>query len=81
MAENQKQRYFCGQNYKWINNSDGTACLKGWIKIRITLVKQSSSVGRLTPRDKMEMPLAFHPTENMLLKEEVKVDIISRERE
>lgn len=36
---------------------------------------------RLTPRDKMEMPLAFHPTENMLLKEEVKVDISSKERE
>ena len=29
----------------------------------------------------MEMPLVFHPTENMLLKEEVKVDIISKERE
>ena len=44
-------------------------------------VKQSSSGGRLIPRDKMEMPLVFHPTENMLLKEEVKVDIISKERE
>ena len=37
MDENQKQKYFCGQNYKWINNSDGTTCLKGWIKIRISL--------------------------------------------
>ena len=33
MAESWKQKYFCEQNYKWIKNSDGTACLKGWIKI------------------------------------------------
>ena len=33
MAENRKQRYFCEQNYKWINNTDGTVCIKGWIKI------------------------------------------------
>ena len=26
MAENQKQKYFCGQNDKWIKNPDGTAC-------------------------------------------------------
>ena len=28
----------CEQNNKWINNSDGTACLKRWIKIRISQV-------------------------------------------
>ena len=32
-----KTKVFFGQNYKWINNSDGTSCLKGWIKIRISL--------------------------------------------
>ena len=37
MAENWKQKDFCEQNYKWIKNSDGTVCLKGWIKIRISL--------------------------------------------
>ena len=41
MAENKKKlNYFCKQNYKQINNSDGTACLKGWIKIRISQTQQ-----------------------------------------
>ena len=28
MAKNLKQKYFCEQNYKWIQNSDGTSLLK-----------------------------------------------------
>ena len=31
MAESWKNKYFCEQNYQWIKNSDGTACLKGSI--------------------------------------------------
>ena len=38
MAENQKQKYFWEENYKRINDSDGTACLKGWFKIKISLL-------------------------------------------
>ena len=41
MTKNQKQKYFCEQNKKWINISAGTACLKGWIKIRISLIGRS----------------------------------------
>ena len=43
MAEKCKLKYFCEQNYKWIKNPDGTACLKGWIKIRITLLPQPAA--------------------------------------
>ena len=42
MTKKWKQKYFCEQNYKWIRNPDGTACLKGWIKMRITLLPHSS---------------------------------------
>ena len=45
MAENWKQKYFCKQNYKWIKNPDGTVCLKGWIKKRISLVTHTLSKG------------------------------------
>ena len=38
MVENPKYKNFCEQNYKWIKNPDDKACLKGWIKIRITLL-------------------------------------------
>ena len=33
-----KTKVFFGQNYKCFKNPDGTACLKGCIKIRITLL-------------------------------------------
>ena len=33
ITESWKQNYFCEQNCKWIKNSDGTACLKGGIKM------------------------------------------------
>ena len=42
MAKKKKKKYFCEHNYKWINISDGTACLKSWIKIRISLSKYQS---------------------------------------
>ena len=43
MAEKWKQKYFCEQNYKWIKNPDGTVCLKGWIKIRISLLLRAAN--------------------------------------
>ena len=48
MGENWKRKYFCEQNYKWIKNPDGTVCLKGWIKIRISLLCGISSQSYLT---------------------------------
>ena len=39
ITKNPKQKYFWEQKYKWIQNPDGTAHLKGWIKIRITLLQ------------------------------------------
>ena len=62
MAEKWKQKYFCEQNYKWIKNPDGTVCLKGWIKIRISLPSEQDESRFTSNRNSQPLLILARPS-------------------